>query len=402
MQKIYILDTNVLVHDPTAINRFEDNHVVIPIVVIEELDSLKKGLGEVARNAREAINLLDSLRLKGALSEGVNLDTGGTIRIELNHQSETLLPDELNLKSNDNRILCVAKYLADNKTQDGKVILVSKDANIRVKSDALKIEVQDYRNDKVDFHSLYTGFSDDGDIPNSFIVKDGVVVRNGKNIYGLLDNARNKLLNKDFVLTSKNTEQLCALDLLLDSKIPLVALVGKAGTGKSLLSVAAGAQMVRNKMYKGMVVSRPTIPVGKDMGYLPGGIEDKMEPWMRAIKDSLNFLGIDMGDGKGKVPIIIEPLAYIRGRTFTRHYIIIDETQNLTPHEIKSIVTRVGEGSKMVLAGDPWQIDNPYLDSASNGLSYLVDRFKGDEDFGTVMLTKGVRSKLAEKAANLL
>lgn len=409
MKKIYVLDTNVLVHDPNSIFKFEDNDLVIPIAVVEELDGLKKGDGEVARNSRKVIRHLDSLRSRGELSQGVPLEQGGMLKIELNHQEQMLLPSDLPLKSNDNRILCVARYLhIDSKInpnntvlkRDLKVILVSKDANVRVKADALGIAVQGYKNDKVEIGSLFNGFCEpDKLIPNSFYdAPDGTLMR----MFGTRGRSvkpETTVLN----LKTRNKEQACAVDLLRQKELPLVALVGRAGTGKTLLAIATGVEQMQQKKYERLVITRPVVPVGNDLGYLPGSLEEKMDPWMDAVWDALDFLGIKRGGkGKGQVPIDVQPLTYMRGRSIPEAYMVIDEAQNLTPHEIKTIITRAGEGSKLVVTGDLWQIDHPYLDSESNGLSYLIGKFKGDEDFGTVTLKEGVRSRLAEKAGNLL
>jgi PhoH-like ATPase len=411
--KIYVLDTNVLVHDPESILKFEDNNLVIPVVVLEELDSLKKGNDEVARNAREATRQLDALRSRGKLSEGVALDGGGMLRVELNHQDKNLLPVDLPLKSADNRILCVARYLQVQEAlkeenaimrRKPKVILVTKDTNLRVKADALGIEAQDYRNDKVEINSLYNGFTKDGSIPNSFFESNGELLRQCGDRGSMRVGSKAKVLS----LKTRNKEQACAVDILTDSNIPLIALVGPAGTGKTLLAIAAGVEKVRNGEYKRLVVTRPTIPVGNDLGFLPGSLEEKLYPWMKAIWDVFGLIGVKAegkkGDRKGKlaIPVEVAPLMYMRGISMHDTYFVVDEAQNLTPHETKTIVTRAGEGTKIVFTGDPWQIDHPYLDSGSNGLSYLVSRFKGDSDFATVTLSKGERSRLAEKAAKLL
>lgn len=412
MKKIYVLDTNVLVHDPDSIFKFDDNDLVIPIAVIEELDKLKKGNDEVARNSRRAIRNLDELRSLGDFVQGVPMEGGGILTIELNHQDQMLLTGDLPLKNNDNRILCVAKSLSNDyksskalkRNKGAQVILVSKDANVRVKADALGVAVQDFKNDKVDVSSLFNGFCDpELLVANSFYeAHDGTLMR----VFG----SRGRNVKEEatvLTLRTKNKEQACAVDLLRQRDLPLIALVGQAGTGKTLLAIAAGVEQVRQGKFERLVITRPVVPIGKDLGALPGDLGEKMDPWMEAIWDALDFLGIrkdgnGQGKGAGKVHIEIQPLQYIRGRSIPKAFMIVDEAQNLTPHEIKTIVTRAGEGSKIVVTGDIWQIDHPYLDSESSGLSYLVGRFKGDEDFGTVTLTEGVRSRLAEKAGRLL
>jgi PhoH-like ATPase len=438
MKKIFVIDTNVLLHDPRAIFSFEDNDVIIPIVVIEELDKFKKGIDEIGRNARQVSRFLDEFRQKGKLSQGVPLEGGGNLRVELNHQSPQHLPNELITTKADNRILATALNLMHDNLP---VVLVTKDTNLRIKADALGLRAEDYESDTITIDELYSGemelavepsaieeFYANGELPspdpkprpNQF-----VLVKNTANPsqtalarYSQQKQALVPIMNiKHGVwgITSRNKQQQFALDLLLNDDIRLVTLVGRAGTGKTLLALAAGLEKtIENRAFQRLVVSRPVFPMGKDIGFLPGDIEEKLRPWMQPIRDNLDFLvGSSGGPGrvKGKKDlqslfdlgmIEVEPLTYIRGRSMPNQYLIVDEAQNLTPHEIKTIITRAGEGTKVVLTGDPYQIDNPYIDSQSNGLTFVVDRFKEEPIAGHITLVKGERSDLAELAATLL
>lgn len=439
MKKTFVLDTNVLLHDPNSIFSFKDNDVVIPIVVIEELDKFKKGLDEIGRNGRQVSRHLDELRLKNKLSSGVDLDNGGTLRVELNHQHDICpLPDDLVVGAADNRILTVALCLSKEKEADS-VVLVTKDTNLRIKADALGLKTEDYETGTVDITELYTGETeivvepaalnaffeagemqaeDDRFYPNQFvIIKDSAnATHTGLARYSLRKKALSQITaNRQGIwgVTARNKEQSYALDLLLDDEIRLVTLVGKAGTGKTLLALAAGLEKtVEERVFQRLVVSRPIFPLGRDIGFLPGDVEEKLKPWMQPIFDNLEYL---MGptEGRGRRPkdyhglvdlgmLELEPLTYIRGRSMPNRYLIVDEAQNLTPHEIKTIITRAGEGTKIVLTGDPYQIDNPYIDSASNGLTYVAEQFKHEAISGHITLKKGERSKLAELAARLL
>jgi PhoH-like ATPase len=438
MKKIFVLDTNVLLHDPRAIFSFEDNDVVIPIVVIEELDKFKKGVDEIGRNARQISRILDEHRLKGKLSLGVKLEGGGNLRVELNHQSPAVLPNELIAAKADNRILSTALNL---KNDGLPVILVTKDTNLRIKADALGMTAEDYESDTITLDELYSGETELLVAPGAiddFYARGELQPADPKpfpNQFALLKNSANESqtalarFSKQksvFVpittakhgvwgITAKNKQQQFALDLLLNDDIRLVTLVGKAGTGKTLLALAAGLEKtIEARTFQRLVVSRPVFPLGKDIGFLPGDIEEKLKPWMQPIRDNLDFLvGSSGGPGrvKGKKDlqslfdlgmIEVEPLTYIRGRSMPNQYLIVDEAQNLTPHEIKTIITRAGEGTKVVLTGDPYQIDNPYIDSSSNGLTFVVDRFKEEPIAGHITLVKGERSDLAELAATLL
>ncbi|HEY8368147.1 MAG TPA: PhoH family protein [Thermodesulfobacteriota bacterium] len=437
MKKSFVLDTNVLLYDPQAIFRFEDNDVIIPITVIEEIDRFKKDGNETGRNARQVSRYLDRLRAEGHLSEGVRLPHGGTLRVELGKEERDGLPPDDPAK-HDNRILAIALDLMRRNGQP--VVFVTKDTNLRIKADAVSLKAQDYESDKVSIDEVYSGVREvvvPGDVvdafyaqgearmpdldlyPNQFVImrdgaapnhtaigkyvhKDGRIVPIGKRkeaVWGILP---------------RNREQLFALDLLLNDEIQLVTLIGKAGTGKTLLALAAGLHKTAEEgKYQRMLVSRPIFPLGRDIGFLPGDVNEKLKPWMQPIFDNVELLmgGIE-GRGKkmhrGYQELIdmgmleIEPLTYIRGRSIPNQFLLVDEAQNLTPHEIKTIVSRAGEDTKLVLTGDPYQIDNPYVDSDSNGLTYLVEKFKGEPIAGHVTLVKGERSRLAELAANLL
>ena len=440
MKKIFVLDTNVLLHDPRAIFSFEDNDVVVPIVVIEELDKFKKGIDEIGRNARQVSRILDEYRQKGKLSQGVKLEGGGCLRVELNHQSPERLPSELIATKADNRILATALNL---KHDNLPVILVTKDTNLRIKADALGMKAEDYESDMITLDELYSGeveiavdpgaieeFYSRGELPaadpkphpNEFaLIKNSANpsqtalarFNHHKNAFVPIASTKHGIWG----ISARNKQQQYALDLLLNDDIRLVTLVGRAGTGKTLIALAAGLEKtIENRAFQRLVVSRPVFPLGKDIGFLPGDIEEKLRPWMQPIRDNLDFLmGASApavaGRAKGKKDlqslfdlgmIEVEPLTYIRGRSMPNQYLIVDEAQNLTPHEIKTIITRAGEGTKVVLTGDPYQIDNPYIDSSSNGLTFVVDRFKDEPIAGHITLVKGERSDLAELAATLL
>jgi PhoH-like ATPase len=440
MKKVFVLDTNVLLHDPRAIFSFEDNDVVVPIVVIEELDKFKKGIDEIGRNARQVSRILDEYRQKGKLSQGVKLEGGGCLRVELNHQTPERLPSELIATKADNRILATALNL---KHDDLPVILVTKDTNLRIKADALGMRAEDYESDTITLDELYSGeveivvdpgaieeFYSRGELPvvepkplpNEFVLiknnanpSQTALARYSQQKHALVQIANTK--HGIWGISARNKQQQYALDLLLNDDIRLVTLVGRAGTGKTLLALAAGLEKtIESRAFQRLVVSRPVFPLGKDIGFLPGDIEEKLRPWMQPIRDNLDFLmgasaSAVAGRAKGKKDlqslfdlgmIEVEPLTYIRGRSMPNQYLIVDEAQNLTPHEIKTIITRAGEGTKVVLTGDPYQIDNPYIDSSSNGLTFVVDRFKEEPIAGHITLVKGERSDLAELAATLL
>jgi PhoH-like ATPase len=435
-RKNLVLDTNVLLHDPRSIFAFEDNHVIIPIYVIEEIDTFKKELSERGRNAREVARSLDSFRDKGRLSEGVPIGNGGVLRVAIGKRA---MPDALRASQIvDNFILAVALEVRDQE-QSVKTILVTKDVNLRIRADALGLLADDYNAEKIDIQELYSGTIEldvPGKLVDSFYADSALPMENDDlhaNQYVLLRSTESsvqtalgrydaqhkrlvpvkKLREGVWGIRPRNKEQHYALDLLLNDDIKLVTLVGKAGTGKTLVALAAGLQkVVEEQIFQKLLVSRPVIPLGKDIGYLPGDIEEKLNPWMQPIYDNVELLlGFNKGDkkeGRNYAELIdlgyieIEPLTYIRGRSIPNQYMIVDEAQNLTPHEVKTIITRVGDGTKIVLTGDPYQIDNPYVDAANNGLTTVVERFKDEPIAGHVTLTKGERSNLAEIASNLL
>jgi PhoH-like ATPase len=438
MKKTYILDTNVLLHDPQALFRFEENDLVIPITVIEEIDRFKKDQNETGRNARQISRMLDGLRQKAHLIEGVPLEKGGVLKVQLfTEETFKRLPPELRADRGDNRILAVAMDLK--ARCDCPVIFVTKDTNLRIKADAVGLTAEDYESDKVSIEELYSGtahlmvhkdevdrfygqgyLSLEGEYPANECI---TLVENGNPSHtaiGRYQASMQRLVPlirppKEGLwgIHPRNREQQFALDHLLNDDVQLVTLVGKAGTGKTLLAIAAGLHKSADAgTYSRLLVSRPVFPLGRDLGFLPGDVEEKLAPWMQPIFDNVELLLASV-DERGKRKrgyrelvdmgiLEIEALTYIRGRSIPKQYMIVDEAQNLTPHEIKTIVTRVGEGTKIVLTGDPYQIDNPYVDSSSNGLTYVVEKFKGQEIAGHVTLTKGERSNLAELAANLL
>lgn len=442
---IFVLDTNVLLHDSSSLQAFgADNEVVIPITVLEELDAFKKRQDEVGRNARQVTRDLDELRIHGHLSNGVPLANGGSLRIELKHQDVASLPPGFNVPSSDIRILSVAYHLIRQEarqTNGRHVRLITKDINLRVKSDAIGVGCEDYENRAIDLDELYTGQRTitvpseavnafyrekryEGALhpepyPNEFIMlqDEHNPDHTALGRYSAIDHAVVGLAFPDdadiFGIRPLNKEQRFTFELLLDDRIPLVALIGIAGTGKTLLALAAGLEKVVNHdTYRKLLVSKPIMPLGKDIGYLPGDIEEKLMPRMQSVSDNLEYLFMAGGGVEGAGDrlqeliedgiIELEPLTYIRGRSIPRQYIIVDEAQNLTPQELKTIITRAGKGSKIVLCGDPHQIDHPYLDSSSNGLTHVVERFKGEPLFGAVALYKGERSDLAEVAAKLM
>lgn len=469
--KHFVLDTNVLLHNPNALFVFQENHVIIPYPVIEELDTMKRREDDIGRNARACIRHLDKLREAGKLTEGiawgkVNLgpeaapSTGlngstGTIRIDVREYAR---PPVIAADTPDNRIISVAWHLYN----DGvRAVFVSKDLSARIKSDSLGIRTEDFENQKVDAERLYTGFvtaetpgdlidemyrermlpierlsdvlrvSPEGGeayvrelVPNQFLVmKDlgdeahsGLGRRLADTEHVQPVTAQRKAT---FGIIARNVQQTMAMDLLLDDEIRLVTLLGSAGTGKTLLALAAGMHKVFNdQRYDKLLVARPIMPMGRDIGYLPGDKDEKLTAWMQPIFDNLTYLlstrGSHMQQAESLSPeqritklmadgrLVLEPLTYIRGRSIPHQFMIVDEAQNLTPHEIKTIVSRVGEGTKIVLTGDIGQIDNPYLDSASNGLSYTVEKMKGLALVGHVTLARSERSELASLAAQRL
>jgi PhoH-like ATPase len=436
MKKNYVLDTNVLIHDPRAIFRFEDNNVIIPIYVIEEVDQFKREGSERGRNARHIARALDELRDKGgSLARGVTLDSGGTLRVAV--PSRRLeLPSAIDHTAMDQAILQTAFDVREN---DGgrPTVFVTMDTNLRIRADALGMVSQTYENQRVEADQLTSGIVEldlDGEEIDTFF-RDGkltprdnawapntcVLMRDRTNpshtALGRYDGTKKAIaalrVPREGVMgvRPRNKEQSFALDLLLDESVRLVTLVGKAGTGKTLIALAAGLKRtMEDATYTRMLVSRPVMPLGRDIGFLPGDVDEKLNPWMQPIFDNLEFL---FSGGSRKGPrayaellesgqIQVEPLTYIRGRSLPQQFIIVDEAQNLTPHEVKTIITRSGDGTKIVLTGDPGQIDNPYVDSASNGLTIAAERFRGERLAAHIVLAKGERSDLAELAANML
>lgn len=438
MKKTYILDTNVLIHDPNALFNFEDNNIILPIYVVEEIDKLKRSEGEKGRNARVTARTIDELRKNGSLFKGVTLPKGGTFRVEIKGDYKNL-PSFLQKDVMDNRILAVVIELS--KEINEKVILVTKDINMRIKADALDIPVEDYETDTVSIDELYKGYAEiivndedykkyiksgklkidelyKGEVYPNECFKVKCEDREHLGIYNIDKKRIEKLTYADIELwgiRAKNSEQSFAVELLMNPEIQVVTLVGQAGTGKTLLALAAALeQVVERSIYKKIFVARPIIPMGKDLGYLPGGEKEKLRPWVQPIYDNFDFLASNKGseDRKSGEKAIfgleamgllkVEALTYIRGRSIPKGLLIIDEAQNLTPHEVKTIVTRAGEDTKIIFTGDPYQIDNPYLDANSNGLTYLAEKFKNEKISGHVTLEKGERSALAELAAKLL
>jgi PhoH-like ATPase len=440
LSKIFVLDTNVILHNPYSIKGFEDNTVVLPIEVLEELDRFKRDHDEKGRNARIAIRTIDGLRKSGAPGEGMPLDNGGVLRIVIGDNREKISEMGLGVDITDNKILYAAYKLKD---EGDTVIFVSKDINARIKADAVGIKSMDYEKEKVDFENLYSGWhemrlerakidsfyenrelpvGDESFFPNEFALmvdsaepKHTAIGRYTAEHDFLMPLIFNKM--HVMSLRPRNKEQAMAIELLLNKDISLVTLVGAAGTGKTLLALAAGLQkVVKDGSFEGLLVSRPVMPLGRDIGYLPGTKQEKLENWMGPIYDNLEYIfnaEKKEKDVRSKTKHIIdkyikeeiielEAMTFMRGRSIPDRFIIIDEAQNLTPHEIKTVLSRAGNCTKMVLTGDPYQIDNPYLDSASNGLTYCVEKMKGQKTFGHMTLTRSERSPLASLAAELL
>jgi PhoH-like ATPase len=438
VKKNYILDTNVLLHDPNSLLKFDDNTVLLPIEVIEEIDRFKRESTELGQNARSVSRMLDGLRGSGQLSEGVPLPNGGHLRIVFqrgkSHQNGHAI---FSTDSVDNRILSLAFGVKKSQPKN-QTILVSKDINLRIKADALGMLAEDYESDRVLIKDLYTGMIEVSVSPeqlSSFRANSELELNGGQQYFPseyctLLDgtNAKRAALAKVdgtgkklvpiidcregvWGIKPRNREQHFAFDALLDEQVKLVTLMGKAGTGKTLLAMAAGLKKtVLDREFRRLVVARPTISMGKELGFLPGSLEEKLAPWMQPIHDALEMLSdLNMGhehrrsvDLMRSGSIVVEALSYIRGRSIANQFMIIDEAQNLTPLEVKTILTRVGTGTKIVFTGDPYQIDNPYVDSSSNGFNYIVSRFRAQSVSAHIELQKGERSELAELAANIL
>jgi PhoH-like ATPase len=432
--KNYILDTNVLLHDPNSILNFEDNSVIIPIEVLEEIDRFKRESTELGQNARTVSRMLDSFRAQGHLSDGVNLPNGGRLQILVGKLDAASTPFR---NSVDSRIVLVALQVRDQ--QPGTpTILVTKDINLRIKADTLGLAAEDYETDRVLLKDLYSGMCEkmvSTEKMTAFRANGELEIGNGRinypNEYCTLtdetNSKRTALTKVDATgkklipiidcregvwgIKPRNREQHFALDALLDDRIKLVTLMGKAGTGKTLLAMAAGLKKtVLDREFRRLVVARPTVAMGRELGFLPGTLEEKLTPWMQPIHDALELLGdLNMGHEHRRSNdlirsglVVVEALSYIRGRSIAGQYMVIDEAQNLTPLEVKTIITRVGEGTKIIFTGDPYQIDNPYVDSSSNGFNFVVSKFREQPIAAHIEMQKGERSELAEIAANLL
>ena len=432
MKKVYVLDTNVILSDFNAIYSFEKNDIVIPSVALQEIDNKKTLMNDVGRNARHFSREIDKLRSNGKLHKGVKLHNGGTLKIVAPPQDSKAYDNFLDSEA-DTRIIATAKMLQENL--NNKVIVVSKDTNVRVKADVEDVDAEDYLHDKVILgeDDKYEGYRTiDVDVKaimdfrkngivdydtSNMLENEFLVLKNGSQ-YEVGINKKGKITKlynykqSEFVfgLQAKNIEQMMALELLLDDEIPLVTLTAKAGTGKTLLALASGLQKTLDEpKYKKLLVARPVVPMGKDIGFLPGEKEEKLRPWMQPIYDNLEFLldADDDNDLEKKMQgyehmIQVEALTYIRGRSIPKQFIIIDEAQNLTQHEAKTICTRIGEKSKVILVGDPQQIDHPYLDQYSNGLTYVCEKMKHLKESGHMTLKRGERSGLAQLCADLL
>ncbi len=438
-KKIFILDTNVILHDFRCIYKFEENDLIIPIVVLEELDKLKKGADLISYNAREFSRELDKLAGKQLFKDGISLGKGlGKLYVETGKEYSKKLSDSFPEKTPDHRILAIADYIAS-KNEKTPVILVSKDINLRMKAKSLGIEAEDYENDKVknldqvnDVIPTIEGFpakiisqlyEDPLGVPSELI---SLPFEPTAHQYFIFKNTKLSVLShydpytklfdrvekrKAYGIEPRNAEQTFALDALFRDTVQLVAITGRAGTGKTLLALAAGLH--QRKKYNQILVARPIVPLSnRDLGFLPGDVKEKIGPYMQPLFDNLNVIKYkfkhesseykNIEEMQKNEVLVIEPLAYIRGRSLSNVFFIIDEAQNLTPHEVKTIITRAGEGSKLVFTGDIEQIDSPYLDSKSNGLTYLTDRMKGQDLFAHVNLIKGERSYLAELASSIL
>jgi len=433
-RKTFVIDTNVFLHDPRALYAFENNNIVIPMIVLEEIDRKKDRMDSVGSNARRTCRILDELRATGCLRSGVQLPTGGTLRVLSVDEFQGVLPDELNDNLPDNMIISVAVGLRDK--HDEQVEVVTKDINMRIKCNVVGMKCDDYLRYRVasDTDELFTGvrmleLPDDvveqlhedrranvADIeasrpllPNEFIVDTE------HELAARVDPGGNQILvvneQKSFSwLSPRNLEQKFAMKLMFDDRIKLVSLIGPAGTGKTLIAVACALDlMIEQDKYSKLVISRPIQPVGKDIGYLPGTKQEKMDPWVQPIYDNIEYLMgrrgkldsmFHMWVEQGKIEI--EAISYMRGRSIANALMIIDEAQNLSAHELKTIVTRAGEGTKIVLTGDIQQIDNAYIDAVDNGLSYVIEKFKNEPESAHITLQKGERSELATKAAELL
>ncbi|SCX42310.1 PhoH family protein [Nitrosospira sp. Nsp1] len=457
--KLFVLDSNVLMHDPTSLFRFQEHDIYIPMVILEELDNNKKGMSEVARNARQTSRFLDEIVSSAVtdIDQGISLQPHGsksaTGRLFLQTQAITsVLPMRLASGSADNQIIGVVKFLHETYP-DRSVALVSKDINMRIKARALGLAAEDYFNDKVleDTDLLFSGIQElptdfwdkhgkemeswqqsghtfyrvKGPLCASFIVNQFVYLEHDKPFYAKVTEHSGKTAvlqtlkdythqkNNTWGITARNREQNFALNLLMNPEVDFVTLLGQAGTGKTLLTLAAGLmQTLEHKVYSEIIMTRVTVPVGEDIGFLPGTEEEKMTPWMGALEDNLDVLNkTDSSTGEwGRAATLdlirsrikIKSLNFMRGRTFINKFLIIDEAQNLTPKQMKTLITRAGPATKVVCLGNIAQIDTPYLSEGSSGLTYVVDRFKGWSHSGHVTLQRGERSRLADYATEVL
>jgi len=442
VHKTYVLDTNVLLHDPRAIFKFEDNDLVIPIYVIEEIDQFKKEVSELGRNARTITRFLDEMRERtgGTLQKGVDLDGGGKLSVAVPKDAAQMR--KLDNAAMDHAIVKTALDVRDAQPER-PTVFVTMDSNLRIRADALGLRAENYEGGRISFDDLYSGVIDvtvaselvdqlgqKNEIPLSELHTDYEVFSNASVVLRDQANPQHTALGRcvgakgvvrplrigregAWGVRPRNMEQTFALDLLIDPDVHLITLVGKAGTGKTLLAIAAGLRkVIEEGTYARLLVSRPIFPLGRDVGYLPGDLEEKLNPWMQPIFDNLEYIfstsrGRAM-EGRSYHELVasgiieVEPLTYIRGRSLPNQFLIVDEAQNLTPHEVKTVITRCGSDTKIILTGDPYQIDNPYVDAASNGLSIVAERFKNEKIAGHVTLTKGERSELAERATQLL
>jgi PhoH-like ATPase len=437
--KIFVLDTNVILHDSSCIQQFQEHDVVIPITVIEELDQFKKGSGTVNYHAREFVRALDELSGDKLFGNGVKIGPNrGNIIIRLEQPFHENIAHNYSPSKPDHHILNTA-YRLSQENASRQVILVSKDVNLRMKAKSVGIVAQDYFTDHVkDPAALYNGHRIEENVPaeliesiyrepfeihadllpvkNHFASNEYLIMRNGKKSALAMFDSQQQLLRRidktpAYGIMPRNAEQIFALDALTNPDIQLVTLTGKAGTGKTLLALAGALE--RRKHYRQIYIARPVVPLSnKDIGYLPGDIQSKLDPYMQPLYDNLGVIQNQFSetDTKNKKikeflideKLVVSPLSYIRGRSLVHIYFIVDEAQNLTPHEVKTIITRAGEGTKMVFTGDIFQIDHPYLNTFSNGLSYLIEKMHGQQLYAHVNLEKGERSVLAELASNLL
>ncbi|MCE1165501.1 MAG: PhoH family protein [Bacteroidetes bacterium] len=440
--KTFILDTNVILHDATCIHQFKENDIVIPLAVIEEIDHFKRGSQVINLNAREFARTLDELTGNALFNGGVSLGRGkGKVKIAITKGLSDEIREIFREDTPDHRILSTAYELKKKSKDPNAIILVTKDVNLRMKAKAIGVLSEDYTTDHIgNIEELYSGkeiiedFSDDllnkiyqipFKIPAKEVLKKDknevhpnkfYIIRNkNRSVLGYLDSLKESVeridKNPAYGIMPRNAEQTFAMNALINKSIPLVSITGKAGTGKTLLALASALAV--KKEYRQIYIARPIIPLSnKDIGYLPGDVDSKLAPYMQPLWDNLKVIQDQYPDTDKhhqaisnmvkEEKLIVEPLSYIRGRSLQRIFFIVDEAQNLTPHEIKTIITRVGEGTKLVFTGDIYQIDHPYLDSMSNGLSYLIEHFKGQKLYAHINLEKGERSELAELASNLL